>query len=184
MGTVIIITTTAPSYGFTSNTAITNKSSGNNFLRYLNPSFGINVQYPSNWAIVKRNSTDNSALVLVFVSRPSNLLNENEERILGNIPMVAVIATKYATLNPPTADEEFTKEVTNLKNNINVYPNNIKSSRTTLLGYPAYAIEYTTVPSNIKTTELYILKDGKTYILLYIAKANLFASEEETALKI
>ena len=159
------VTTTVAASSITSNpsNAQTTTITTTNFLTYQNSTYGIKIQYPSDW-LYKESNTSNSSVQTVVTFVSPNLVTAPTSKSFVALT-VAVQSLPFHNLPLNT--------YTNL--NVNTLRQSepgfqlIMSNDTTLAGgnNPAHKITYT-VATGLKTMAVYTIKGDKAFILEYI----------------
>jgi hypothetical protein len=136
------------------------------FLTYHNSTYGINIQYPSDWLYKGSEISNDSVQSIVTFASPT-LFTSNSNK---SIPVVAVGIEKLPFYNVPL----------DLYTNLTI--NNLRKSELgfSLLGSsdvsfagikPAHKIVFTS-DSGRKTMAVYAIKGDKAYIIDYIARSD------------
>lgn len=126
---------------------------------YSNPSFGIKMQYPSNWS--KLDLSRNSSSVLIVAFKTAAGVNQGSLTLLGgNVSSGNVTLTSL-----------FNADISHL-NQTSKIPQLISSTPATFAGYPAHKIVYTTIlPQRVEfeVMKLISLAGNKAYFIIYAA---------------
>ena len=138
----------------------------NIFKRYKNPTYGINIQYPSNWRIDEGDIyIDDSVTDIVSFIAPVRSDME------GYPPSL------YVSIDnpPPNLNEKLNEYLATTINDYNDTPDFkvIESNTNSILaGKPAYKLVYTDVEDGIdyKTMEIGTLMGNKVYFITYDAE--------------
>jgi eukaryotic-like serine/threonine-protein kinase len=123
----------------------------NTFRIYENPTYGIQIQYPSDWGRLDLSFLQDSADI-DFYPLSDTSLAKNVKLQVKNLPF------HNMTL------EEYTNTQINL-----LEENLLESSTTTLADLPGYKIVFTNMVG-LKTMQVWTIKDDKAYIITYVAK--------------
>jgi PsbP-like protein len=131
----------------------------NNTQTYSNPSFGVKMQYPSNWS--KLDLSRNSSSVLIVAFKTAAGVNQGSLTLLGgNVSSGNVTLTSL-----------FNADVNHL-NQTGKILHLISSTPATFAGYPAHKIVYTTIlPQQVEfeVMKLISLAGNKAYFIIYAA---------------
>ena len=155
------------------------------FLKFENMTFGIRIQYPTNWEKVE----DHLPLNVIVVFDPPG----GSDSVIGIDGIDIVIAP----VPPNVTLEQYTEDYINLLGDIFSEFSIVESSPTTLADYPAYRVVYTgrvernEVFENVqyrdvilnKVMEVWTLKDSKAYLISYYADEKKYDNYLETAQK-
>jgi eukaryotic-like serine/threonine-protein kinase len=148
-----------------------------NLLTYQNSTFGIKIQYPSNWEKQENGTRQDTHTDLVTFTPPT--INSNAS--------LTVTVDDIADSPGTTLAQYASDEIGSLKQQ---YANNdfkmIESKSSIILaGLPAYRIVYTSVDQNTTTKDMEIgaIKGHKVYILTYEAGPNEYDKYLPIALK-
>ncbi|MDQ3868209.1 MAG: hypothetical protein M3250_01475 [Thermoproteota archaeon] len=123
----------------------------NKMVIYDNPTFGIRIQYPSDWGRLDLSFLQNSADI-DFYPLSDTSLAKNVKIQVNNLPFHNMTLEEYTNsqINP-------TEEIL------------LESNTTTLAGIPGYKIVFTNMVG-LKTMQVWTIKDDKAYIITYVAK--------------
>jgi eukaryotic-like serine/threonine-protein kinase len=123
----------------------------NTFNLYENPTYGIKIQYPSNWGRLDLSFLQDSADI-DFYPLSDTSLAKNLKILVKNLPFHNMTLEEYTNtqINP-------TEEIL------------LESNTTTLANIPGYKIVFTNVVG-LKTMQVWTIKDYKAYIITYVAK--------------
>jgi len=148
-----------------------------NFPTYQNSTFGIKIQYPSNWEKQENGTSQDTHTDLVTFNPPT--INSNAS--------LTVTVDDIADSPGTTLAQYASDEIGSLKQQ---YANNdfklIESKSSIILaGLPAYRIVYASVDQNTTTKDMEIgaIKGHKAYILTYEAGPNEYDKYLPIALK-
>jgi hypothetical protein len=135
------------------------------FLTYENSTFGIRIQYPSDWQKLEFSRRDSSGIAVIFRSPPENASDTKLENLLiqvGNLPFQNI---SLEALNNANVDT--------LRNSL-VDFKLIESTATTIAYNPAYKIVYTDTvgQDELKTMQVLSIKEDKAYLITYTAQAS------------
>ena len=163
------VTTTVAASSITSNpsNAQTTTITTTNFLTYQNSTYGIKIQYPSDWLYKESNASNSSVQTVVTFVSPNLVTAAPPIGIDKSLAVLTVAIQSIPFHNLPL------NTYTNL--NVNTLRQSepgfqlIMSNDTTLAGgnNPAHKITYT-VATGLKTMAVYTIKGDKAFILEYI----------------
>lgn len=139
------------------------------FLTYQDPTYGIKIQYPSNWEKIQFDRN----FIIGFVST-----SKRESGLLPNL-MIAVLKSQ----SPSASLIDFgNARISTLKSQYHDFHLVRSGAFTTSPGIPLYKIEYTHTDDNlsISTSEIWSLKGNEAFMLL----ANVGTSESTTYMPI
>jgi hypothetical protein len=135
------------------------------FLPYENPTYGIKIQYPSNWT-KQESQNQSSNLIVGFNSPPGSAIGyltiEGGRQVPQNISL-----------------EQYTNASINLLRQSFPGFNLAESNATALAGIPAHKIVYSSLTPSGRQLELmqvWTIKDGKDFIITYGALSKDFRS--------
>ncbi len=131
---------------------------------YDNPTFGIRIQYPSDWGRLDLSFLQHSADIDFYPLNDTSLA-KNVKVQVNNLP------SRNMTL------EEYTNSQINL-----LEENLLESSAATLAGIPGYKIVFTNI-EGLKTMQVWTIKDDKAYIITYVAQEEDYEKELQIAQK-
>ena len=134
------------------------------FITYDNPTFGVRIQYPSDWGRLDLSFLQDSADI-DFYPLADTSLAKNLKIQVKNLPF------HNMTL------EEYTNTQINL-----LEENLLESSTTTLADIPGYKIVFTNI-EGLKTMQVWTIKDDKAYIITYVAKEEDYENDLQIAQK-
>jgi eukaryotic-like serine/threonine-protein kinase len=132
--------------------AQTNDDNNNNtFKLYENPTYGIQIQYPSDWGRLDLSFLQDSADI-DFYPLSDTSLAKNLKIQVKNLPFHNMTLEEYTNtqINP-------TEEIL------------LESNTTTLADIPGYKIVFANI-AGLKTMQVWTIKDDKAYIITYVAK--------------
>jgi eukaryotic-like serine/threonine-protein kinase len=150
---IILITSLLLSTSLTNqqHQTITIAQTSDTFRIYENPTYGIQIQYPSDWGRLDLSFLQDSADIdfypLSDVSLAKNLKIQVE-----NLPFHNMTLEEYTNTQINPTEE-----------------NLLESNTTTLADIPGYKIVFTNV-AGLKTMQVWTIKDDKAYIITYVAK--------------
>jgi serine/threonine-protein kinase len=123
----------------------------NTFRIYENPTYGIQIQYPSDWGRLDLSFLQDSADI-DFYPLSDTSLAKNVKLQVKNLPFHNMTLEEYTNsqINP-------TEEIL------------LESNTTTLADLPGYKIVFTNMVG-LKTMQVWTIKDDKAYIITYVAK--------------
>jgi hypothetical protein len=130
-----------------------------------NPTYGIRIQYPSDWQKLEFSRRDSLGIAVIFRSPPENASDTKLENLLiqvGNLPFQNI---SLEVLNNANID--------NLRNSL-VDFELVESTATTIAYNPAYKIIYTDTvgQDERKTMQVLSIKEDKVYLITYTAEAS------------
>ena len=129
---------------------------------YDNPTFGIRIQYPSDWGRLDLSFLQHSADIDFYPLNDTSLA-KNVKIQVNNLH------SRNMTL------EEYTNSQINL-----LEENLLESSAATLAGIPGYKIVFTNI-EGLKTMQVWTIKDDKAYIITYVAQEEDYEKELQIA---
>ena len=131
--------------------AQTNDDNNNTFKLYENPTYGIQIQYPSDWGRLDLSFLQDSADI-DFYPLSDTSLAKNLKIQVKNLPFHNMTLEEYTNtqINP-------TEEIL------------LESNTTTLADIPGYKIVFANI-AGLKTMQVWTIKDDKAYIITYVAK--------------
>ena len=148
------------------NDDINNNNINNNstFKLYENPTYGIQIQYPSDWGRLDLSFLQDSADI-DFYPLSDTSLAKNVKLQVNNLPFHNMTLEEYTNtqINP-------TEEIL------------LESNTTTLADIPGYKIVFTNV-AGLKTMQVWTIKDDKAYIITYVAKEEDYENDLQIAQK-
>ena len=148
------------------NDDINNNNINNNstFKLYENPTYGIQIQYPSDWGRLDLSFLQNSADI-DFYPLSDTSLAKNVKLQVNNLPFHNMTLEEYTNtqINP-------TEEIL------------LESNTTTLADIPGYKIVFTNI-AGLKTMQVWTIKDDKAYIITYVAKEEDYENDLQIAQK-
>jgi hypothetical protein len=153
---IITATTTTPSQPNTTTTS---------FLTYENPTYGIRMQYPSNWERIEFDQGINHNVVVIFRSPRENTSDTKLENLIiqvANLPFQNI-----------SLEELHNANLDNLRNSLTDFEL-IESVATAIAYIPGHKIVYTNKEDDHdkhKTMQVLMIKEDKAYIITYTAEA-------------
>jgi eukaryotic-like serine/threonine-protein kinase len=164
---LIILITTLLSTSLTNQhqtITIAQTNDDNTFRIYENPTYGIQIQYPSDWGRLDLSFLQNSADI-DFYPLSDTSLAKNVKLQVKNLPFHNMTLEEYTNtqINP-------TEEIL------------LESNTTTLANIPGYKIVFTNVVG-LKTMQVWAIKDDKAYIITYVAKEEDYEKDLQIAQK-
>ena len=162
---IILITSLLLSTPLTNQQTIAQTNDDNNiFNLYENPTYGIQIQYPSNWGRLDLSFLQDSADI-DFYPLSDTSLAKNLKILVKNLPFHNMTLEEYTNsqINP-------TEEIL------------LESNTTTLANIPGYKIVFTNVVG-LKTMQVWAIKDDKAYIITYVAKEEDYEKDLQIAQK-
>src|ERR671914_151238 len=163
---IILITSLLLSISLTNqqHQTITIAQTSNTFRIYENPTYGIQIQYPSDWGRLDLSFLQDSADI-DFYPLSDTSLAKNVKVQVNNLP------SRNMTL------EEYTNS------QINPLEEKLLESNTTILaGIPGYKIVFTSL-QGLKTMQVWTIKNDKAYIITYVAQEEDYEKELQVAQK-
>jgi len=156
----------------------------NTMISYHNLKNGISIQYPSDWKLSERADNDYHKLNVVaeFLQPVQNSYYKPNISATHNSFRLSV--QNYTLFEGTKGDNSMNNSLQKIGNarmgaigiscpgfDLKSYSRNV-----TLSGMPAYQIEfdYSYLDKNKKATEMWTIKDGKVYIIDYVANEKLF----------
>ena len=150
---IILITSLLLSISLTNqqHQTITIAQTSNTFRIYENPTYGIQIQYPSDWGRLDLSFLQDSADI-DFYPLSDTSLAKNLKIQVENLPFHNMTLEEYTNtqINP-------------------IEENLLESNTTTLANIPGYKIVFTNI-AGLKTMQVWTIKDDKAYIITYVAK--------------
>ena len=145
--------------------AQTNNDDINTFELYENPTYGIQIQYPSDWGRLDLSFLQDSADI-DFYPLSDTSLAKNLKIQVNNLPFHNMTLEEYTNtqINP-------------------IEENLLESNPTTLANIPGYKIVFTNI-AGLKTMQVWTIKDDKAYIITYIAKEEDYEKDLQIVQKI
>ena len=128
-----------------------NNNNNNTFNLYENPTYGIQIQYPSDWGRLDLSFLQDSADI-DFYPLSDTSLAKNLKIQVENLPFHNMTLEEYTNTQINPTEE-----------------NLLESNPTTLANIPGYKIVFTNI-AGLKTMQVWTIKDDKAYIITYIAK--------------
>jgi eukaryotic-like serine/threonine-protein kinase len=141
-----------------------NINNNNTFNLYENPTYGIQIQYPSDWGRLDLSFLQASADI-DFYPLSDTSLAKNLKVQVNNLPFHNMTLEEYTNtqINP-------TEEIL------------LESNTTTLADLPGYKIVFTNI-AGLKTMQVWTIKDDKAYIITYVAKEEDYEKDLQIAQK-
>jgi len=134
-----------------------NATIGNvNFLTYTNDTYGLKIQYPSNW--LKEESHNQTSNDIVKFSAPAKAAPASLNIIGGKPAPQSIPLQTYISASINLLSQSF--------KNFNL----IDSNATTLGDSPAQKIVYTAIPASgieLKFMQIFTIKDSKSYVITF-----------------
>jgi serine/threonine-protein kinase len=134
------------------------------FVTYDNPTFGVRIQYPSDWGRLDLSFLQDSADI-DFYPLADTSLAKNVKIQVNNLPSRNMTLEEYTNSQINSVEEKL-----------------LKSNTTTLAGIPGYEIAFTSV-QGLKTMQVWTIKDDKAYIITYVAKEEGYENDLQIAQK-
>src|SRR5918992_672609 len=163
---IILITSLLLSISLTNqqHQTITIAQTSNTFRIYENPTYGIQIQYPSDWGRLDLSFLQDSADI-DFYPLSDTSLAKNLKIQVENLPFHNMTLEEYTNtqINP-------------------IEENLLESNTTTLANIPGYKIVFTNI-AGLKTMQVWTIKDDKAYIITYVAQEVDYEKELQIAQK-
>ena len=171
-----------------SQTAIPKEQSNNSRLvSYISPTYGIKIQYPSDWKLVERGDNGYHMLnVIAEFLQPNQSIYYNQA-ISASHNSLRLSVQDYRSFEDTQSKDKDKMIVNQLQNIGNHRIGSIGIScpgfdlksyirNATLAGSPAYQIsfDYSYLDHNKKAIEIWTVKDNKVYIIDYVANENAY----------
>jgi hypothetical protein len=142
----------------------TSGTTSTNFQTYSNPTYGIKMQYPSNWLKLDLSRNNSTVLVVAFktpAGKPVGVLFLSVNVNYSNVTLATIVSTRE----------------NQLKHNGNIL-HLVSSTPATLAGNPAHKIVYTTVgpTGKFQAMQLISLVGKKGYFITYVVPASSYAA--------
>jgi serine/threonine-protein kinase len=134
------------------------------FVTYDNPTFGVRIQYPSDWGRLDLSFLQDSADI-DFYPLADTSLAKNLKIQVKNLPFHNMTLEEYTNSQINPLEEKL-----------------LESNTTTLAGIPGYEIVFTSV-QGLKTMQVWTIKDDKAYIITYVAKEEDYENDLQVAEK-
>ena len=134
------------------------------FVTYDNPTFGVRIQYPSDWGRLDLSFLQDSADI-DFYPLADTSLAKNLKIQVKNLPF-----------HNMTLEEYTNTQIKLLEKNL------LESSTSTLANIPGYKIVFTNI-EGLKTMQVWTIKDDKAYIITYVAKEEDYEKDLQVAQK-
>jgi serine/threonine-protein kinase len=134
------------------------------FVTYDNPSFGVRIQYPSDWGRLDLSFLQDSADIDFYPLADTSLAKNVKIQVI-NLPSRNMTLEEYTNSQINPLEEKL-----------------LKSNTTTLAGIPGYEIVFTSV-QGLKTMQVWTIKDDKAYIITYVAKEEDYEKDLQVAEK-
>jgi PsbP-like protein len=139
--------------------------------RYLNPTFGIELNFPSSWVGLElwKRSTPSSSIV-TFIPPAGNASADNASGFRDNL-LISMQDSHNKTLNEYTNDS--LNAYRDPANNVTI----TKSFPTTLTGIPAHEINYVEnfEGNKLMKKQIWAIIDNRVYVVTYGADASQYA---------
>lgn len=134
------------------------------FVTYDNPTFGIRIQYPSDWGRLDLSFLQQSADI-DFYPLADTSLAKNVKIQVNNLPSRNMTLEEYTNSQINPLEERL-----------------LESNTTTLAGIPGYEIVFTSL-QGLKTMQVWTIKNDKAYIISYVAQEEDYEKELQVAQK-
>jgi hypothetical protein len=170
-------------------TTTISKEQSNNLIPYINLTQGIKIQYPSDWKLVERGDNGYHMLNVIaefLLPYQNNYYNAN---ISASHNSLRLSVENYSTFEDIQGNNSNNSNMTDnqLQNIGNHRIGSIGLScpgfdlksyarNATLAGSPAYQIsfDYSYLDNNKKAIEIWTVKDGKVYLIDYVANEQVY----------
>ncbi len=134
------------------------------FVTYDNPTFGVRIQYPSDWGRLDLSFLQQSADI-DFYPLADTSLAKNVKIQVNNLPSRNMTLEEYTNSQINPLEERL-----------------LESNTTTLAGIPGYEIVFTSL-QGLKTMQVWTIKNEKAYIISYVAQEEDYEKELQVAKK-
>ena len=134
------------------------------FVTYDNPTFGVRIQYPSDWGRLDLSFMQDSADI-DFYPLADTSLAKNVKIQVDNLPSSNMTLEEYTNSQINQFEEKL-----------------LESNATTLAGIPGYEIVFTSL-QGLKTMQVWTIKNDKAYIITYVAQEEDYEKELQVAQK-
>jgi len=134
------------------------------FVTYDNPTFGVRIQYPSDWGRLDLSFMQDSADI-DFYPLADTSLAKNVKIQVHNLPSSNMTLEEYTNSQINPFEEKL-----------------LESNTTKLAGIPGYEIVFTSL-QGLKTMQVWTIKDDKAYIITYVAKEEDYENDLQLAQK-
>ena len=134
------------------------------FVTYDNPTFGVRIQYPSDWGRLDLSFLQHSADI-DFYPLADTSLAKNVKIQVNNLPSRNMTLEEYTNSQINPLEERL-----------------LESNTTTLAGIPGYEIVFTSL-QGLKTMQVWTIKDDKAYIITYVAQEEDYEKDLQIAQK-
>lgn len=145
----------------TSRQTTTAQTDQTNFTTYENPTFGIRIQYPSDWGRLD--------LSFLGASADIDFYPLDDTSSAKNVR----IQVKTLPLQNMTLEQYTNTQIQSIEDQI------LESNATTLAGMKAYQLIFTNI--GLKTMQIWTLKDDKVYTITYVAEEEDFENDLQVA---
>jgi eukaryotic-like serine/threonine-protein kinase len=143
---------------------LTDQQTNSKFVTYDNPTFGVRIQYPSDWGRLDLSFMQDSADI-DFYPLADTSLAKNVKIQVNNLPSQNMTLEEYTNSQINPLEEKL-----------------LKSNTTTLAGMPGYEIVFTSL-QGLKTMQIWTIKNDKAYIITYVAQEEDYEKELQVAQK-
>ena len=134
------------------------------FVTYDNPTFGVRIQYPSDWGRLDLSFLQQSADIDFYPLADTSLAKTVKIQV-NNLPSRNMTLEEYTNSQINPLEERL-----------------LESNTTTLAGIPGYEIVFTSL-QGLKTMQVWTIKNDKAYIISYIAQEEDYEKELQVAQK-
>lgn len=140
------------------------QTSEKSFVTYSNPTFGIRIQYPSDWGRLDLSFLENDSADIDFYPLDDTSGAKNVR-----------IQIKTLSLQNMTLDEYTNVQINSTEKQL------LESNSTALADLPAHEIVFTDI--GLKTMQVWTIKDDKVYTITYVAEEEDFQNDFPIAQK-
>ena len=138
------------------------QTSENIFETYNNPTFGIRIQYPSDWGRLDLSFLENNSADIDFYPLDDISGAEAVKIQVDTLPSQNMTLNDYTNIQINSTEEQL-----------------LDSNTTVLANLPAHEIIFTNLV--IKTMQVWTVKDGKVYTITYTAEEEDFQNDLQVA---
>jgi PsbP-like protein len=167
-------------------TTISKEHSNNNRLvSYINPTYGIKIQYPSDWKLVERGDRGYHMLNVIAEFLQPDQSSYYNPAISASHSSIRLSVQDYSSFeDTQSKDKMIVNQLQNIGNHrigsigISCPGFDLKSyiRNATLASSPAHQIsfDYSYLDHNKNATEIWTVKDNKVYIIDYVANEQIY----------
>ncbi len=138
------------------------QTSEKSFVTYSNPTFGIRIQYPSDWGRLDLSFLENDSADIDFYPLDDTSGAKNVR-----------IQIKTLSLQNMTLDEYTNVQINSTEKQL------LESNSTALADLPAHEIVFTDI--GLKTMQVWTLQDDKVFTITYVAEEEEFENDLQVA---